>query len=67
VFEILWTFEDLTYEEIKASAQNLQQKCAKETSNEICGKLIFMKKIYRTNFSVELTSANCYKTYWKRI
>jgi hypothetical protein len=41
-FEILWTFEDLTDDEIKASAQKLQQKCAEEISNEICGKLIFM-------------------------
>jgi hypothetical protein len=57
-FEILWTFEKLTGEEIKASAQKLQQKYAKEISNEICGKLIFMKKIYRTNFNVEPTAAN---------
>jgi hypothetical protein len=57
-FEILWTFEDLTDEEIKASPQPLQQKYAKEISNEICDELIFMKKIYRTNFNVEPIPAN---------
>jgi hypothetical protein len=52
------TFEDLTDEEIKASAQKSQQKCAEKTSDGICEELIFTKKIYRTNFNVEPTPAN---------
>jgi hypothetical protein len=59
LFGILWNFEDLTDKQIKAVAQKLQQKYAKEVSHEICDELAFIKKIYRTFIQNQLQQICC--------